>query len=293
MEISKSPITLETQDNTAVRAYHYSSTLPPLGIMVVASATGVPQGFYRRFALAAVAQGFDVVTLDYRGVGESAPSTLKGYEMDYLDWGQQDLAAGVEYADHHRVEQNPDIPLFVIGHSYGGHALGLLPNVELVDGAYIFGTGAGWHGYMPKIEQIKVQLLWNIIAPIVVRAKGYLAWNWLGMGEDLPLSVYRQWKRWCKFPHYFFDDPKMQHMHEVFARYAKPLVAVNAVDDKWAQPASRDAFFPSYKNAQITSIDLQPTHYDLNRVDHMGYFKKEASKIWDEVFIWAKKEAKA
>ncbi|MDT0583762.1 alpha/beta hydrolase family protein [Brumicola blandensis] len=288
----KKPLDLLTLDNVGIRAYHYQpnseSSEDPTGIIVIGSATGVPQGFYKRFAEAAVSQGFEVITLDYRGIGESAPATLKGYHMDYLDWARQDLAAGIEYAQTERRTRQLSCRLIMVGHSYGGHALGLLPNIEHIDGAYIFGAGAGWHGWMPALERFKVRLLWNVIAPIVVKLNGYLAWNSFGMGENLPLNVYRQWKHWCKFPHYFFDDPKMQHMHEVFARYDKPLVAVNAIDDKWAQPASRDAFFKGYKNAQITNIDLQPSDCGLQKVDHMGYFKRDATAIWDEVFAWAK-----
>ncbi|WNQ02454.1 hypothetical protein ROJ25_06300, partial [Pseudomonas aeruginosa] len=25
-----------------------------------------------------------------------------------------------------------------------------------------------------------------------------MAWSLLGMGDDLPLGVYRDWKRWCR-----------------------------------------------------------------------------------------------
>jgi len=52
---------------------------PARAHLVVGGATPVLQGFYKRFA---------VPTLDYRGIGGSAPSTLKGFRMDYLDlWG--------------------------------------------------------------------------------------------------------------------------------------------------------------------------------------------------------------
>jgi predicted alpha/beta hydrolase len=32
-----------------------------------------------------VANQFDVVTFDYRGIGGSSPNSLRGFEMDYLD----------------------------------------------------------------------------------------------------------------------------------------------------------------------------------------------------------------
>lgn len=42
--------------------------------IIVASATGVAQLFYHRFAEYAVQKGFEVLTFDYRGVALSASS---------------------------------------------------------------------------------------------------------------------------------------------------------------------------------------------------------------------------
>lgn len=50
--------------------------------------------------------------------------------MEYLDWAHLDLAAAV---DQHR---HAERPLFMIGHSFGGHAFGLLPNHDQVAGFY-------------------------------------------------------------------------------------------------------------------------------------------------------------
>jgi predicted alpha/beta hydrolase len=282
MNTSIASVQLNTQDNTVLRAMQYACKRPQAQI-VIAGATGVPQGFYKRYAMAANEAGFNVLTLDYRGVGQSKLHSLKGFKMDYLDWGKQDLTAAIEHA------QNYKLPIFVIGHSYGGHALGLLENSHLIEGAYVFGTGAGWSGWMPPVERLKVNLMWKVIAPLFVRAYGYLAWSKLGMGEDLPKDVYRQWKHWCQFPHYFFDDPKMTHIHSQFARFNKPIVAANASDDKWAQPRSRDAFFKGYSNAIVTPMNINPPEVGMKQIDHMGYFKKEAGLIWEDTFDWINK----
>ncbi len=63
--------------------------------------------------------------------------------MSYLDWGQLDLSAAIDCI------RKDDKPTFVVGHSYGGQALGLTHNHDQVTAMYCFGTGAGWHGYMP------------------------------------------------------------------------------------------------------------------------------------------------
>jgi pimeloyl-ACP methyl ester carboxylesterase len=66
-------------------ARHYRADQAKATI-VLASATGVPQDFYSRFCVYAAARGYDVVTVDYRGIGGSAPATLKGFRVDYRDW---------------------------------------------------------------------------------------------------------------------------------------------------------------------------------------------------------------
>ncbi|MFZ6042824.1 alpha/beta fold hydrolase [Vibrio natriegens] len=251
------------------------------GRVIVAGATGVPQGFYRRFAEFASERGFETLTFDYRGIGESKPESLKGFNMDLLDWGKRDLAAAIDFMS------KDDVPVFVIGHSYGGHAFGLLPNHDKVSGFYVYGTGAGWHGYMPYSEQIKVLTMWNVVLPTLTWWKGYCAWNMLGMGEDLPKQAFNQWRYWCRFRHYFFDDPNMAGIEELYKAVKTPIVAANALDDLWAMPKSRDAFVQHYSNAPLTRLDLTPETLG-GKIGHMGYFRKNATPLWQASLDWFK-----
>ena len=260
-------------DGYSLSGRHYQGKTPK-AMLVIASATGVPQGFYRQFAEYAAEQDFDVFTFDYRGIGESKPEQLKGFDMDYRDWAQKDLQAVLETI------HDASLPLFLVGHSYGGHAVGMLANHSLLTAACFFGAGAGWHGWMPKMERVKVQIMWNVIAPVLTRVRGYLGWSALGMGEDLPMGVYRQWKRWCKHPHYFFDDPDYQEMHQLFSTVTLPIKAVTATDDKWAMPESRDAFIKHYTGSELDRMDVSPNDIGSQHIGHMGYFRPQAAKLW-------------
>ncbi|MDM7862103.1 alpha/beta fold hydrolase [Alteromonas sp. ASW11-36] len=275
-----------TADGYTIQGRVFSAS-QPRGVIVVASATGVPQGFYRKFAEHAVIQGYHVITFDYRGIGESAPRTLRGFNMDYRDWARQDLSAVVEFA------AAIDLPTFIVGHSYGGHALGLLSNHERISAAYFFGTGAGWHGWMPAMEKWRVKLMWNVIAPVITRWKGFLGWSVLGMGEDLPLGVYRQWKRWCRFPYYFFNDPKHPEMEALFAAVKTPIKAVTAADDKWAMPASRDAFVRYYRNSPLERVTVSAESIGVREIGHMGYFRSNASALWPDIFEYFNAQTRA
>ncbi|MFM8864371.1 MAG: alpha/beta fold hydrolase [Limnohabitans sp.] len=272
---------LAAADGYPLVATHYPARGACRGRLIVAGATGVPQRFYSRFARFAAAQGVEVWTLDYRGIGLSRPASLHGFRMDYLDWARLDLAALLG----HVVDQGEG-PVWMVGHSYGGHAYGLLPGHERVERFATLATGAGWHGWMPPLERLRVRLMWQVLGPLVVRAKGYLAWSLLGMGEDLPRDVFYQWRHWCQWPRYFFDDPAMPWLAGQFAQVRTPILAINASDDRWAPPSSRDAFMAGYCNAPLETMTIEPRSLGMPAIGHMAYFRPEASPLWQQVLDW-------
>ncbi len=248
--------------------------------VVVGGATGVPRGFYRRFALFAQSRGINVVTTDYRGMGDSKSQPLKGFDMNYVDWSQLDLAATIEWASRRG-------RVWLVGHSLGGHAIGLLPEPNRLAAAYVCGTGAGWSGWMTGGERLKVELMWKVAGPIVTRLLGYLPSRALGIGEDLPLGVYRDWRHWCSFPRYFFDDPKAEELVKGFSDIRLPIAAAVSTDDAWAPPKSRDAFFSGYKNAPLECIDFTPAQLGVAQVGHVGYFRPSVGKaLWPKMLQW-------
>jgi predicted alpha/beta hydrolase len=273
------PLTLTAADGTRLAATHHPAAGTGEGWIVVGSATAVPRGFYRRFAEAAQARGLHVLTLDYRGIGGSAPRSLRGYAPRYADWGRLDLAAAVRHAADRG-------PTALVGHSFGMHALGMLPEPHRLLAAHLSAGGAGWHGHMPRAEQWRVQLLWRLLGPASAAVLGYVPMKALGIGENLPLSVFRQWRAWCRFPRYFFDDPDSRDLAARFAEVRVPIRAVNATDDLWAPPRSRDAFLEGFTRAPIEREDVAPAALGMP-VGHMGYFRPgPGGWLWPRTFRW-------
>ena len=99
------------------------------GSIIVNPATGVLARYYHRYASFLAGFGFDVLTYDYRGIGLSRPDQLRGCRYRWRDWGEQDFEAAIRFM----LSQNPDAPLFVIGHSIGGFLPGLAHGAERID----------------------------------------------------------------------------------------------------------------------------------------------------------------
>lgn len=271
---------LPARDGYALAATIYRSHAPRLGRIVLAGATGVPQGFYRRFATFAAEAGFDVWTFDYRGIGRSRQGSLAGFSASFLDWGQRDLAGIIDAIP------DEDLPLYLVAHSFGGHALGMLPNHDRLRAAWISGVGAGWLGWNPPGERVRLWFLWNLFFPPLVQLRGYMPMSLLGMGEDLPRDVYRQWRHWCSFRHYFLDDPAVPELREACATVKLPILGSAALDDRWAGPASRDAFLvKAFPHATLELDDVDPARAG-GEISHMGYFRASAEPLWREALAW-------
>lgn len=276
------PLRLQAADGTLLAATAFEAAGPDW--IVVGGATAVPRGVYRRFAQYAQARGVNVLTLDYRGIGGSRPATLRGYHPAMADWACQDLATAVAYAAARG-------PAYLVGHSFGGHAIGLLPSPQLLRAAYVVAVGAGWHGWMPWPERLKVQLMWHGIGPLTTAMLGYTPLKRLGVGEDLPASIYRQWKRWCSFAHYFFDDPRSADLVRGWDAVTMSIAAANALDDAWAMPASREAFFQGVRHAPVQRLDIDPAADGLQGIGHMGYFRPEVGAVlWPRMLGWLQQQ---
>jgi predicted alpha/beta hydrolase len=101
------------------------------------------------------------------------------------------------------------------------------------------------------------------------------------------LGVYRDWRHWCKFPHYFFDDAKATSITDRFNDVRIPIAAAAATDDLWAPPASRDAFFKGYANAKVECVDLSPRDFHVSNIGHMGYYRASVGeRLWPQILCW-------
>src|SRR6516165_2350916 len=73
------PLTLAARDGYALAATFFGAASGGGPVVLLGSATGVPRLFYARFARFLASRGLSTLTLDYRGVGGSAPPRLRGF----------------------------------------------------------------------------------------------------------------------------------------------------------------------------------------------------------------------
>ncbi len=252
-------------------------------------ATAVTQAYYEAFAAWLAGRGFNVVTYDYRGTGRSRPHSLRGFKVTMSDWIDKDVAAVTRWA----AERFPGLPLLAVGHSVGGHAVGLSPETARLQAAVLVASHAGaTHTVRGWAERLRVRFVLRVLAPLLCALFGYMPGKRVGLGEDLPRGVMLQWARWTALPRYFFDDPAVDAATRM-ARVGIPLLVLGFDDDPWANPVAVDMLVSHLVKASVERRNIDPRAAGLPAVGHMGFFRRRCETVlWRQVADWLQVQAR-
>jgi predicted alpha/beta hydrolase len=249
--------------------------------VIVPCAMGVAQKYYAQFAEWLAGRGFLVATFDYRGIGLSAPPSLRGFDVTINGWATQDCAAVIDFVK----AQLPDAPLYWIGHSLGGQLLGLIPNRDAIDRAITVATGSGYWLENSWRTRKYVWWLWFVIAPLATRLAGYFPGKRLRKVGDLPRGVMDQWRRWCLRSEYVVSEGDA--VRTAYSAVRTPMLAVSFTDDEMMSSKSIRSMHALYSNAPIEYRRIRPEEIGAKSIGHFGFFRPHfAEALWPLVPKW-------
>ncbi len=255
----------------------------PRAVVLLHPATAVTEQYYYAFAVWLSGLGMHVLTYDYSGTGRSRPAHMRHASATMADWMEHDVGAVTRWA----AGRYPGLPLLAVGHSVGGHAIAL----SSASGALRAGVMIASHAGVTRTirgarERARVWLVMRVLTPLLCSLMGYMPGRRLGLGEDLPAPLMRQWSRWSRLPHYFYDDPAMQAAERA-ARVHLPLLVLGFDDDPWANPVAMDLLLQPLVNARIERRHISPASAGATAIGHMGFFRKRfADSLWPQVGDW-------
>lgn len=271
-------LTTEAGHDIAIQVF-ISDQTQIKGVCIIAPATGVAQRLYNDFAFWLSNQGYHVISFDYDGIGQSINGHVKHSKSDKLSWAKYDCATVLSYAKAHF----PDLELTWIGHSVGGHMLGMMESTEHIDKTITVaaGTGTWWHN-APPTKRI-VWFLWYVLAPALVPIMGYFPGNKLGLLCDLPKGVIMQWRRWCLKEGYAVEY-EGDWLKQRFANVKIPITAMTFSDDDMMSLTNIDALHSFFTGSKIKRVHVTPEQINKKRIGHIGWHKQSFSELWETAF---------
>jgi predicted alpha/beta hydrolase len=255
-------------------------------VVLINSATAVRRRYYDAFARFLAGEGFTVLTYDYRGIGDSRPRSLVGFRAWMHQWAEDDQEGVLDWiAGHLRPAR-----LLVVGHSVGGQIVGLADNNSRINGMLGVAAQNGYWGNWPSPKRYWLALRWHTV-PVVSRLFGYVP-GWLGVKEDLPDGVAREWAAWCRRPGFMFEDYEERRWG--FESFEKPILAYSFEDDAYAPRRAVESLLETYRNARITHRHIVPQKLGTKAIGHFGFFRERFKEtLWREAAGWLTEQAAA
>ena len=269
---------IQCQDGYTLYARFYShqtaqaKSLP----ILICPATGITKQFYHAYAIWLAEQGHDVLVFDFRGIGESLAGPLKKSKASIVQWGQLDIPAAIDSL----LAKTGAAKVILLGHSAGGQLLGIVPNYEKVAKVVAVAGSTGHIKGLKGKTKLLAPLMFRGIFPVARYTLGYGPTQAIGMGENLPKDVAKQWAQFCMKPGYIINALGKTVFKDYHAQITCPITSIWASDDEIATQANVKDLFRLYPKAQTEMIQLKPQEYGHKGIGHMLMFKKSHQNLW-------------
>lgn len=276
--MTHSAVTITCKDGYTLQGLFYpkqkqAHELP----IIIAPATGILQRFYQPFAEWLAAQGYDVLSFDFRGIGESLYGKVSESQATIVDWGTYDIPAAIDSL----LNLTKADKVYLIGHSAGGQLLGLAYNHHKVEKVIAVAGSSGHVKGLSGKTRFLGSLMFDVIFPISSLIKGYGATKFIGMGENLPKGVAKQWAEFCNAGGYVSSAiGKSVHTH-YHQDIRTPITAIHATDDEIATLTNVKDLLRTFPHTQTNIITLKPKEYGHQQIGHMLMFRPKYQNLWE------------
>ncbi len=284
--ISPIRLHLAAKDGHALVAHRFDPVSAPKGVVVIAPAMAVVQAFYAPFAQFLAGQGYRVWTFDYRGTGASLVGSMRGVQASLSDWITLDYDAVLCHAN----DAERGLPLFALGHSFGGQVAPLLPSRERLTGLITIASGSGAMRHNTPATRRAAPVLWYLLAPLLCPLFGYFPGAKLGVIGDVPSGAIMQWRRWCLTPEYLLTGEPGAREAYASARYA--VLGLAFTDDELLLESGVRLLHDAYRQQAPDFRVLEAKQLGLPRIGHFGFFKTQnAASLWGMIPQWLAQQA--
>lgn len=259
-------------------------------VVIVNAATSVRCRYYARFAAWLHRHGCDVITYDYRGIGESRPPSLRGFKAGWIDWGRLDFEAMLRHAAAHF----PGQPIAVAAHSVGGFLIGLAASSHRIDRVFTMGAQfAYWRDY-DRRRLPRLLLKWHVVMPALTRVFGYFPGRRLDWLEDTPRGVVRDWTaRQPRFEDTWrrgslvLQEHERRALVEQFAAVRAPMLALSVDDDEFGTVTAIERLLAYYRRSPRTHLHIAPSDLGLAEIGHFAFFHSRFEQtLWKLPLEW-------
>lgn len=273
---------IRTKDGRTITITSYLAATPIGKSIIIAPAVETVQKDYRQFAVYFQELGFNVTTFDYRGVGDSAPVLLKGFDAGLQQWAVQDTDAVIRFVR----AASPNQELIFIGHGIGGELVGLAQASQYIDKLVLASSSLSCKKNWSWKGRLRISMM-KTVGRLANKLFGYFPGTRLGILTDLPKGVVYELADWCDNPNGLFDVFPENN----YRKLQVPLIAFSFSND-WMTPEKAVKTLLSYfSSADITWHHIDPAQLGMSRKKQYCFFETALQPtLWVMLKGWLNEE---
>ena len=274
--ITMKELILNTPDHIPLSIKVFEPEISNGKLLLINSATGVKQQIYFSFAKYLAENGFTVITYDYRGIGESKPTKMRGFKASMRIWGTIDFKTLTDFIQ----KEYPDYTQFCLGHSVGALILGMNYYSKNFEKFIFVGTQDAYIGNLTFTVAGTALLGFGIALPAMTLFFGYFPAHRFGLGESLPKGVAFDWQT------LILNKKSTSKLYEkigesISKELSQKTFIIHAEDDTWVtQKGMKNLLKNVYPNLKTTYREIKISESEKGEIGHVNFFRSFNKKLW-------------
>lgn len=237
-------------------------------------ALGVQAKLYRQLAASLAGQGISTVLMEQRGHGRSKLRASRQQDWGFREWLVDDIPAALEWLR----QQQPKLPVYLGGHSLGGHlslmasALGPTP----IAGIVLLATATPWHRCYPGFSGWQIRFLITAVTA-ATRLLGYYPGDRIGFGGREARTLMRDWLVMAK--HNRYSAAGMDQDLEALVQVGTgPVLSIYCEHDHFGPLAAIEGVTHRLGRREVTLQQITSAELGT-RADHVSWAKHPAPAV--------------
>lgn len=248
--------------------------------LVLMAALGISARFYVPLAEALHDIGLNVLLVEQRGHGDSALRPSRRVDFGFREAIMEDVPAVMAWLQTHA----PGLPLYLMGHSLGGHyaaiTAGRFP--EQVAGVIVAACGSPWTDGFSGATRRQLKLLLKII-PLCNLGLGYYPGDKIGFGGRESRTLMRDWAALATTNRYQAIGVD-EDLEAGIAGFTGPVLSLRMADDAYAPEAAMAAVTDKFLRAPVSKHVVTAEQIG-DQADHFRWVRKPEA-VAEHVQAW-------
>ncbi len=239
-------------------------------VILVHPAMGIGASYYSPLVENLVSAGFNVLTVDLRGIGKSGIRASRNKDFGFLESATFDLPAAVQAAKN----RCPDSPVYLLGHSLGGMINCLYASLhqEKIAGLILIASCSDYYGSWPFPRKY-FNLFGMQAARVVSKVVGHYPGSIFGFGGREARRMVRDWAHQGRTGR--FDVAKSDiDFERNLSNITLPILAMSFSDDEFGPRNAVRHLLIKMPKVKAVHHHLDPQELGAETMGHFGWVKQ-------------------